>query len=204
MESLKKLGLPQSFCFAPYTNLDLDQDGTWYPCYRSKQPQGHWKEYDVTETFNSSGIQKVRMDLWNGRENDNCIQCHRRERDGIKSTRQEYNEHFLEITKDLDFVKDIKRAPHFGGVENINTLEIRPHSLCNLACGHCDEHSSSRWLKLKKIDKKQFSYHLIDNPDYLKKFYSKATKLQTVHFTGGEPLIYATACLLYTSDAADE
>ena len=48
-------------------------------------------------------------------------------------------------------------------------------------------------LKLKKIDKKQFSYHLIDNPDYLKKFYSKATKLQTVHFTGGEPLIYATA-----------
>ena len=50
MENLKKLGLPDTFCFAPYTNLDLDQDGTWYPCYRSKQPQGSWKEYDVTDT----------------------------------------------------------------------------------------------------------------------------------------------------------
>jgi len=27
MENLKKLGLPDTFCFAPYTNLDLDQDG---------------------------------------------------------------------------------------------------------------------------------------------------------------------------------
>lgn len=90
MANLKSLGLPKSFCFAPYTNLDLDQDGTFYPCYRSKQPQGHWKEYDVTETINSSGMQKLRMDLWNGRQNSNCIQCHKREAQGIESTREQY------------------------------------------------------------------------------------------------------------------
>ena len=40
-------------------NLDLDQDGTWYPCYRSKEAQGHWKEYDVTTTYNPPNIQKL-------------------------------------------------------------------------------------------------------------------------------------------------
>ena len=193
MEKLKQLGLPETFCFAPYTNLDLDQDGTWYPCYRSKEPQGHWKEYDVTTTYNSFDIQKVRMDLWNGVFPENCRQCKERESNGTKSTRQEYNEHLLELADNLDFVNDIKHAPQFGGVENIYTMEVRPHSLCNLACGHCDEHSSSRWLKLKRLPKDKFTYHLIDNPEYLKTFYNKATNLKTVHFTGGEPLIYASS-----------
>lgn len=193
MENLKKLGLPDTFCFAPYTNLDLDQDGTWYPCYRSKQSQGSWKEYDVTETYNSYNIQKVRMDLWKGVFPENCKQCKERESNGVRSTRQEYNEHFLELADNLDFIKDIKAYPQFGGTENIHTMEVRPHSLCNLACGHCDEHSSSRWLKLKKLPKDKFTYHLIDNPEYLKKFYSKADNLKTVHFTGGEPLIYASS-----------
>ena len=62
MERLKQLGLPETFCFAPTPNLDSDQDGTWYPCYRSKEAQGHWKEYDVTTTYNPPDIQKVRMD----------------------------------------------------------------------------------------------------------------------------------------------
>ena len=193
MENLKKLGLPDTFCFAPYTNLDLDQDGSWYPCYRSKEPQGHWKEYDVTTTYNSIDIQKVRMDLWNGVFPENCKQCKERESNGVRSTRQEYNEHFLELANNLDFVDDIKFKPQYGGPENIYTMEVRPHSLCNLACGHCDEHSSSRWLKLKKLPKDKFTYHLIDNPDYLKKFYHKANNLKTVHFTGGEPLIYASS-----------
>ena len=193
MENLKKLGLPDTFCFAPYTNLDLDQDGSWYPCYRSKQPQGSWKEYDVTETYNNYNIQKVRMDLWNGVFPENCKQCKERESNGVRSTRQEYNAHFLELANNLDFVDDIKYKPQYGGPENIYTMEVRPHSLCNLACGHCDEHSSSRWLKLKKLPKDKFTYHLIDNPDYLKKFYHKANNLKTVHFTGGEPLIYASS-----------
>ena len=194
MASLKSLGLPESFCFAPYTNLDLDQDGTFYPCYRSKEPQGQWKDYDVTETINSEGMQNLRMDLWNGRQNANCTQCHSREAKGIESTREQYNKHFLELAEDLDFVKHIKNKPQFSGPENIHTLEIRPHNLCNLACGHCDEHSSSRWLKMKaEVNKDDFAYHTNDDPSTLRKLYSKASNLKTVHFTGGEPLIYASS-----------
>lgn len=195
MENLKKLGLPESFCFAPYTNLDLDQDGTFYPCYRSKEPQGYWKKYDITQTMNSSGMQTLRMDLWNGRENANCIQCHRRERQGLESTRQQYNEHLLELVDNTDFVEEIKNKPMFSGPEHVHTLEVRPHSLCQMACGHCDENSSSRWLKMKKLNKEGYKYHLIDDPETLKKFYNKAGNLKTIHFTGGEPLIYASAHL---------
>lgn len=192
---LEKLKLPSSFCFAPYTNLDLDQDGTWLPCFRSEEAQGSWKEHDITETFNSSNIQAVRTELWKGKWPKNCEQCQAREQEGIKSTRQEYNEHLLELADNLDFVEDIKKAPQYSGIENIHTLEIRPHNLCNLACGHCDPHSSSRWVKIKSNETKNqdFTKHLIDNPEYLKKFYTKAGKLKTVHFTGGEPLIYASS-----------
>ena len=194
MASLKSLGLPESFCFAPYTNLDLDQDGSVYPCYRSKESQTYWKVHHVHQNLNSAKFQKLRLDLWNGRENPNCVQCHRREKQGLQSTRQEYNEYFLnELAEDLSFVENIKKAPEFAGCEQVHTLEIRPHSLCNLACGHCDEHSSSRWIKLKGLNKEQYKYHLIDNPEYLKGFYHRASNLKTVHFTGGEPLIYASA-----------
>lgn len=194
MANLKSLGLPKSFCFAPYTNLDLDQDGSVYPCYRSKESQTYWKVHHVHQNLNSEKFQQLRLDLWNGKQNANCIQCHRREAQGIRSTRQEYNEYFLkDIAEDLSFVEHIKKQPQFSGPEYIHTVEIRPHSLCNLACGHCDEHSSSRWIKLKNLKKDDYKYHLIDNPEYLKGLYRRAKNLKTVHFTGGEPLIYASA-----------
>ena len=74
-------------------------------------------------------------------------------------------------------------------------MEIRPHNLCNLACCHCDPHSSSRCVKLKSNETtdQDFTKHLIGNPEYLKKFYNKAGKRKTVHVTGGEPLIYASS-----------
>ena len=35
-----------------------------------------------------------------------------------------------ELAEDLSFVENIKKA-QFGGCEQVHTLEIRPHSLCN-------------------------------------------------------------------------
>jgi radical SAM protein with 4Fe4S-binding SPASM domain len=188
---IQQLGLPNSFCFAPYTNLDLDQDGSFYPCYRSKVRQGKWKDGKVVEAYNNESMQELRDDLWHGRENDNCVQCHRRESEGQRSTRQQYNEDVLDNRiESTEFVEEIKDNHLVARVEDIHTMEVRPHGMCTNACAHCDENSSSRWISLQTLDNTPFLENYKDEPNVLDDLYNKATNLKAVHFTGGEPLLY--------------
>lgn len=189
-EEIEKQELPDSFCWAPYVNLDLDQDGSFYPCYRSKERQGKWKDSNVVEEYNNESMQTLRDDLWNGRENPNCVQCHRREAEGLESTRQQYNKHFVEtIANDLDMVDDIIENHKIADISKIHTMEIRPHGMCTNACAHCDENSSSRWAKLQEIEI-MFDIKYNQDIECLNEFWSAANNLKTVHFTGGEPLLY--------------
>ena len=64
--------------------------------YRSKEAQGHWKEYDVTTTYNPPNIQKVRMD-----PERRVVPIARRGKAMNKIPRQEYNEHLLELADNL-------------------------------------------------------------------------------------------------------
>ena len=191
---LQELGLPESFCFAPYVNLDLDQSGKFLACFRSKQNMGEWKHAEVTDEFNNANMQQLRDDLWNGNTCDNCSQCHRREAQGVTSTRQDINQYFLQDIVDAEYlpvlVEKIKQNHLHSDVDNIHMIEIRPHAICNLACAHCDENSSSRWLSLKRNSvPDEFKTHLVDDPGLVTKLLASTTRLRTLHFTGGEPLV---------------
>jgi len=194
---MEKNKLPDSFCWAPYVNVDLDQDGSFYPCYRSKERQGKWKTGDLVSEYNNTSMQSLRDDLWNGRENANCVQCHRRESEGVESTRQQYNRYFTEdIVENLDLVETILENHLTADVSKIHTMEIRPHGMCTNACAHCDENSSSRWIKIQGLTD-QFNNNFIDDPDLLTEFFDQNDHLKTVHFTGGEPLLYEKTHLQY-------
>ena len=191
---MEKNKLPDSFCWAPYVNVDLDQDGSFYPCYRSKVRQGTWKTGNLVDEYNNDSMRQLRDDLWNGRENANCVQCHRREAEGVESTRQQYNRYFSEdIAEDLT---SIIADPLTADVSKIHTMEIRPHGMCTNACAHCDENSSSRWIKIQGLEDK-FQANYIDEPDSLTEFFDTVEHLKTVHFTGGEPLLYENTHLDY-------
>ena len=84
MERLKQLGLTKRFVLHLHSNLDPDSRWHLVPCYRSKEAQGHWKEYDVTTTYNPPDIQKVRMDL-ERRVPKNRLQRKERESNGTRS-----------------------------------------------------------------------------------------------------------------------
>lgn len=209
---LQKLKLPDSFCFAPYTNLDLDQSGGVLPCYRSKEFQGRWKQgEDLLETINNENMQTLRQQLWDGEWPDSCRQCKAREEKGIKSTRHEYNEHFLKNIVNKEhlehIVEEIKKDPTQTYPGHIHTMEIRPHGVCNLACAHCNQESSTRWISLlseyEDVEKvKEYFYldtdsniqaqyiaNYINGPDQLQNFFKLADNLKHLHFTGGEPLL---------------
>jgi organic radical activating enzyme len=183
--------LPDSFCWAPYINVDLNQDGKFYPCYRSKVRQGDWKTGNLVAEYNNDSMQQLRDDLWNGRENANCVQCHRREAEGVESTRQQYNKH---MQKDFGFsdelIEGIVLNHKIADVANIKTMEIRPHGMCTNACAHCDENSSSRWIKMQGLDSEKFLLNYKDEPEVLNEFFETVEDIKSIHFTGGEPLLY--------------
>lgn len=210
---LKSLGLPESFCFAPYTNLDLDQSGGYLPCYRSKEPQGNWKKNQIVEEYNNDNMKKLRDQLWNGEWPDSCRQCASREEKGVRSTRQDYNEHLLKniITDDQlnELVAQVKTDHTQVELKNIQTLEVRPHGMCNLACAHCNQESSTRWISLLTNDtipqvhkefylepddtqgsvQAKFVQNYVSDPEMLERFFVYADNLKYLHFTGGEPLL---------------
>lgn len=214
---LKKLGLPDSFCFAPYVNLDLDQNGSFMPCYRSKEEMGRWKRSteNLLHEYNNQKMQELRNALWNGQEHANCRQCHAREADGVTSTRQEFNKHYMEnIVEQTELdtvVEKILQDPTQSYPSNISTMEIRPHGVCNLACAHCSPESSTGWMSLLRHQPElipemsdvlylpadttgtNINVKYVDNfincPESLDDFYELATNLKSVHFTGGEPLM---------------
>ena len=183
--------LPDSFCWAPYVNLDLDQDGSFYPCFRSKTRQGRWKEGNIIEEFNNESMQTLRDDLWNGRENSNCVQCHRREAEGVESTRQDFNKKFMDKVPDWKNILNTIASDHLvADISKLHSIEIRPHGMCTNACAHCDENSSSRWFKMQELDWDEFKTRYEDKPEVLEEFWKQAVNLQAVHFTGGDPLLY--------------
>jgi MoaA/NifB/PqqE/SkfB family radical SAM enzyme len=211
---LQKLKLPEQFCFAPYTNIDLDQSGGVLPCYRSKEFQGKWKQgHDLSDTINNENMQTLRQQLWDGEWPDSCRQCKAREENGVRSTRQEYNEHFLTNIVDKEYldhiVTEIKKDPKITYPSNVHTMEIRPHGVCNLACAHCNQESSTRWISLLSeyenleevkdyfyIDtdsensiQRQYLSNYISGPESLTGFFETATNVKHLHFTGGEPLL---------------
>ena len=73
IERLKKHGInTDTFCFAPYVNVDLDQSGEVYSCYRGKDPLSNWKELPLDVEFNNENYRNLRQGLFNGQKSSNC------------------------------------------------------------------------------------------------------------------------------------
>ena len=160
-EKLKNLGLPSSFCFAPYAMADLDQDGSVLTCYRGKTVIGNWKKQSLSHIFNDTAIKQIRQDLYNGVTNKNCASCKTAEKNNTSSPRlQIFNDYINDQKRDIpkyesfanlssthSFIKEVKENPSIGDINNINKVEVRPSNLCNLRCMHCGPHSSSKWVE---------------------------------------------------------
>lgn len=208
---LQDLGLPKSFCFAPYVNVDCDQDGTLRACYRSKDDTGIWKGNDIIAEFNNDKFADIRTKLWNGEYHSNCKQCYHREQDGLFSTRGLYNDMMANGRQDQarEIAEQVKQDITKVKVENILTAEFRPSSLCNLQCLHCNHYSSTQWINTAEkyhdeLDEflnlneddftkgnvvKRLKHTMSSNVADIKDFLHDANNLDTIEFTGGEPLM---------------
>ena len=75
---------------------------------------------------------EIQNALLSGQQHPNCQDCWHEEAAGRRSPRQIHNERF----------KSVSPLP-----EQPRAIILKPGNVCNLACRHCNPHTSSAWYK---------------------------------------------------------
>lgn len=140
--------------------------GTWRSCCESMNQDYTWKAPNGStfeDIYNNPIATEIRdamsKDLWH----PNCLVCKEKEDKFGYSPRQKYNE-----------------MPY----EDFAILDYRPSNLCNLKCRMCNGLHSSLLALEEGADK-----HLFDKRSKKDEVPVDWSKLKTVKFLGGEPMV---------------
>lgn len=172
-----------SYCYSPWTNLDISPQGQISPCckfryqdYKSKVP--NINDISLDEYLASDVLYQIKEDFKNGKWPVGCIRCKNEEENNIDSKRildyERWKEHYQQYKEEKGFI----------------TASIAFGNTCNLTCVTCSPEASSKWyqeyLKLYKIDIKPnhfYRYSFVEN------FLQHAPNVIHLDIPGGEPLL---------------
>ena len=187
------------FCPVPFVHLYLDNStNSRICCVASRENIPERSEF-VSELWNGDYYKQVRQDMLDGKYNESCKTCYRREAEDLKSDRQRYIERYKDVPLNVENGNDTGKPLD---------LELRFSNLCNLKCRMCHPRQSSQFEKeLKKhpqVAEKYFTvwadegYKLANNksvdPSNVVNFdwlFSK--NLVKIKLLGGEPTIMPEA-----------
>jgi len=171
------------FCYSPWTNLDINPQGTLSPCCKFQLT--HYKEkYNVqtdtvVEYINSDFLKQIRDEFQQDQWPVGCQRCKIEEQNNIASKRQldyqRWEEHYSKVN--LESSKFLTASVAFG-----NT--------CNLKCITCNSVSSSKWhreyLEVYNTDFRPVHFY---RKDFVSGFVSQVPDLLHLDIPGGEPLL---------------
>jgi MoaA/NifB/PqqE/SkfB family radical SAM enzyme len=192
------------FCSAPFTGLNIRNDGTVRTCCSSMgQSNGIKNEQnvpynvnqnDITDVWNSPELRNLRLAMLKNDQKAyqrHCAHCIKQEALGLGSIRQRHN----------NFYPTVPLPDAAGNLPNdsIKAFDIRFNTSCDQACVMCGPVNSSMWEK--EIDRnadlwwglpKQEWQH-VKNQKYSNLSYSQLTGLvsqvEYLEIRGGEPLV---------------
>lgn len=164
-----------NYCPEIYKGLFVDRWNVEHikvgPCCQSTMEKTPTKDFNFTT---NSHLQYLRKQFNQGKKPKECNRCWHAESVGQTSRRQRMIEFF-----DTD-----------DTVIELSSLDHNATWACNSACVMCTPYWSSLWASELKLKKEQLAsigrYHRTDNA-FLDKL--DLSKLQKVHFNGGEPLL---------------
>jgi len=182
----------KTFCVAPWFSVYIDSDKSLAPCCKFKK---HFQDYNkIEEYFNSQELKKVRKDLLNGVQNENCVKCWNDEKNSGDSLRLISNRTIVKRsgTKIIDQIKNPK-------LSELASFDLTLGNLCNLKCIMCNPGLSSQLLaeanlypQLKTRYEDTYQQSQFDWPkkndfvDWCNHYLPQAIHIK---FTGGEPFI---------------
>lgn len=187
----------QTFCILPWMHLATNASGNLRVCCNSLpgknfitkdngQPYKIYKD-DLIEAWNSDVYTKIREEMLNGIRPEMCTRCFREEDAGIKSSRQSWNEKWMEN-------KIYSNTPDF----KIKYVDLRLGNLCNLKCRMCNPYASNQWVKEWNLVEEALSpseYDRLSNMSWPTEektwlnLFAIAETVDEIYLTGGEPTI---------------
>lgn len=192
-------------CALAWTHLHITTTGRVAPCgqyVNSKSPDvklNNITENTLEDCINSSGMKYIRSKMLKNEPNEMCALCEYKMQQGIQSTKDRFNELYLEKTKAA-----IELTNPDGSIDMDNFkpvfFDVRFGNLCNLRCRMCNWEASSSWYdETKEINKQNnVTFDTIRLDETSPKFvangaYDKIEYLlnyaDKMYFAGGEPLL---------------
>lgn len=194
--------LPKNFCVAPFIQCTTHPSTTFSPCPYLGGTVWPATGDSILSRWQSSGLEQLRQDFIDNKQNSICNRCWHEEANDKKSLRlrlfdpekatSDYS--FIDpATYGQELVDKVNSRSYLAGPE---VLTIKNGNVCNAKCRVCHPGDSSRWIedsiKLKELTGKQ--YYVVNQSEknwtdeQLAEILSLAPGLKRLELFGGEPM----------------
>jgi len=172
-----------TFCFSPWTNIDISPMGSITPCCKfitkSYDQKFNIETHTVQQYQRSDFLKSVKQQFQSGQWPEGCTRCRIEEENNIESKRQ------------LDFSRwHMHYADYDINQHGFITASIAFGNTCNLKCITCSPYSSSRWRGEYRTvylqDIKNFHFY---KDNFVTDFIASAPDLIHIDIPGGEPFL---------------
>jgi MoaA/NifB/PqqE/SkfB family radical SAM enzyme len=167
-----------NFCYAPWTNIHINPQGKYKVCCAASEVLGDLRSESINELVKSTKLTDLKNDLLNNEPNLNCTICRRQELNSSSSERSWYDNIAQNKPINLNSLNDY----------NVQNLDIRWSTTCNLSCVYCDAEASSQWAELKNLKNERLDY-TTTLPDILEFIQKNKNTIRNLGLLGGEPLL---------------
>lgn len=166
-----------TFCYSPWTNIDISPSGHVAPCCKFTGPT---PEYQSVEQYVSSNFLKsIKHDFKNQIWPAGCQRCQIEEQNNIESKRQ------------LDYTRWQRHYENYDLVsDQFITASVAFGNTCNLKCITCGPSSSSLWhQEHKQIYGKDVRPVKFFKQNFVQNFVTHAPGIVHLDIPGGEPFL---------------
>ncbi|RZD43364.1 MAG: hypothetical protein CXT73_00595 [Methanobacteriota archaeon] len=158
------------YCSAPWTAVQIKNNGTFSYCCQSEDPIGN--------TLNSIELIKGRQEIINGNILPTCqSKCFDIEKNKLYESQRTFLNKIFPIENNVSEIANI---------DHIQYIDLRMGNICNYLCTMCGSNSSHLWAKLYKKEKPYVDWQQ-DHYDEIINFIFNCKNLKCIALAGGEP-----------------
>lgn len=157
------MSFKSTFCSAPWFQARIDWDGVYRPCCELLESDSEFtgrtryslEDTTVDQWMSSEYSQYLRKELSLGNQLPECSKCWQKEKNNVKSLRQELNDTVTNNQGnklDNTWVKlFVNRDTDYKNYKLVSA-DIKLSNVCNFSCAMCSPHDSSKIFNEWKAD----------------------------------------------------
>lgn len=166
-----------TFCPAPWTMLNIDQQGRTNPCFSCTKIMGNIKHNTIQEVLAGPVRKEMRDAMAAGQWAEGCSWCKRLEQTSDQSPRTQ-----MIASQEVKDAIDADPENYFV----LQHFVVNWSNLCNLTCTYCNPETSTAWQSVKKIP---INHIKNEHNDLIELAKTQGHNIQGLSLGGGEPLL---------------